>query len=536
MCTPSTYTVVFNLEKHLHELPRNIVIKKITVEVKNCKTYIHIRIDYCAKAVNVLRILRGSVYMSHSNTWMAPLTLENLELLRDLELPESVFTDLMKFCPATSQDCTLNIDSGTTDADSSISDHTGISDSILESENFTTHRSDQADAGTIPADSHHRDMQVSLEGHFFCIYVPYCSRTIKELKKIRGIRWSPLDRKWKVPVALQSFKALQDAFNCWEDERLEEMKVRVASIAPEKEKLTLYSSPEYKDSFILKIEGKNADFHFIKSLPFRHYEIQFKRWIIPADEYLIKRIIEHFSLRGANINARLPKKRHKKIPDKHIQSSKRAYLISHYARVFQDEMTAYIDTMIQIRYSYNTIRNYCGELLAFFKYLDGVDPKSIGEAQVNQYLTAMARTPISDSKLNAAINAVKFYYSHVCFVPSFQIERIRRPKRSSKLPEVLSLSEIDRLLSAVDNVKHAAMLYTLYSAGLRLSELLGLHLKDLIWDRNQMFIRASKGKKDRYVMLSPTLKELLKYYFEQYRPVDFLFEGQKENAPYTERI
>jgi integrase/recombinase XerD len=133
------------------------------------------------------------------------------------------------------------------------------------------------------------------------------------------------------------------------------------------------------------------------------------------------------------------------------------------------------------------------------------------------------------------VNSIKFYYDKVIFVPNFRIQEIQRPRATHKLPHFLSVEEVDRLLRASENLKHTAILYTLYSGGLRLSEVLGLQLKDIHWDRNQIMVRGAKGKKDRSVMLSQTLKDLLRHYFDQYQPRTWLFEGQQDGKPYSPR-
>ncbi len=96
--------------------------------------------------------------------------------------------------------------------------------------------------------------------------------------------------------------------------------------------------------------------------------------------------------------------------------------------------------------------------------------------------------------------------------------------------------EIDKLLRASENLKHTAILNALYSGGLRLGELFSLQLKDIHWDRNQIMVRDAKGKKDRSVMLSQTLKDVLRHYFDQYQPRVWLFERQAGHNPYSPRI
>jgi integrase/recombinase XerD len=102
---------------------------------------------------------------------------------------------------------------------------------------------------------------------------------------------------------------------------------------------------------------------------------------------------------------------------------------------------------------------------------------------------------------------------------------------------VLGEAELTRLFKSLDNKKHKAILFTAYSAGLRVSEVVRLQLKHIDSDRMQLFIEKSKGKKDRLVMLSPVLLDILRNYIKtaQPRPVKYLFEGQEPGQPYTSR-
>ena len=96
------------------------------------------------------------------------------------------------------------------------------------------------------------------------------------------------------------------------------------------------------------------------------------------------------------------------------------------------------------------------------------------------------------------------------------LDKLDRPKKSKRLPEILSLTEVESLLNAIDNLKHKALLCIIYSAGLRIGEALNLKLNDI--DSNRMLIRVAnaKGQKDRYIPLSVNILELLRIYFKIY--------------------
>ena len=147
----------------------------------------------------------------------------------------------------------------------------------------------------------------------------------------------------------------------------------------------------------------------------------------------------------------------------------------------------------------------------------------------------MGSEKVSDTYLNTAINSIKFYYQQVVFNKDLVIEEIKRPKKAKPLPVILSTSEIDRILRSTENLKHATLLYTLYSSGIRLNEILSLRVEDLWWDRDQVMIKSGKGKKDRIVPFSGVLKRLMTAYFDEYKPIYWVFEGQDRKYQYSEK-
>ena len=124
------------------------------------------------------------------------------------------------------------------------------------------------------------------------------------------------------------------------------------------------------------------------------------------------------------------------------------------------------------------------------------------------------------------MNALKFYYESVLRREKFFWE-IPRPKKQNQLPKVLGEDEIGRMFNSITNIKHKAILFTAYSAGLRVSEVINLKIKDVDSGRMQLFIEKAKGKKDRYVGLSILLLDVLRAYLKKNHPVPviYLFEN-----------
>lgn len=116
--------------------------------------------------------------------------------------------------------------------------------------------------------------------------------------------------------------------------------------------------------------------------------------------------------------------------------------------------------------------------------------------------------------------------------PMFKLE-LPTTKVSYKLPEILSVNEVQSILKAPNNIKHKALLMTIYGAGLRVSEAVNLRIKDIDSDRMTLHIRNCKNRKDRYVILPLLVRDILRQYWQACQFNDFVFPGQKPEKPIT---
>jgi site-specific recombinase XerD len=186
----------------------------------------------------------------------------------------------------------------------------------------------------------------------------------------------------------------------------------------------------------------------------------------------------------------------------------------------------FIKTLTLKNYSPRTIRTYRSMLGEFLNYYRKLDPLKITDEQIREYLLYLIEhRDISLSYQNQSINAIKFYYEQVLGRP-VKTYYIQRPKRGRVLPNVMSEEEVRMILSSVDNIKHKCLLSLTYSAGLRLGEVLNMKLTDIDSKRNYVIVRQGKGRKDRYSLLSAKVLELLRIYYIEYKPKEWLFEGQ----------
>jgi site-specific recombinase XerD len=186
-------------------------------------------------------------------------------------------------------------------------------------------------------------------------------------------------------------------------------------------------------------------------------------------------------------------------------------------------------------YSPSTIKTYLGEMVQLLSLLNTIPADNLKPEHLKRYLLhCYEKLKLTENTLHSRINAMKFYYEQVLGREKFFWE-IPRPKKQYILPKVLGESELKRLFTALINKKHKAILFTAYSAGLRVSEVVNLELKHIDRSRMQLLIKNAKGKKDRYVMLSPLLIDILTNYYKtsKPRPEKYVFEGPEPGTPYS---
>ncbi|MGN6533992.1 MAG: tyrosine-type recombinase/integrase [Ginsengibacter sp.] len=188
-------------------------------------------------------------------------------------------------------------------------------------------------------------------------------------------------------------------------------------------------------------------------------------------------------------------------------------------------------------YSPSTIRTDDNEFRQFLHTIKDKPAASFSSARLKDYFQyCYAILKLSENTLHSRINAMKFYYEQVLGREKFFWE-IPRPKKPLLLPKLLNEDELRKLFNALANKKHKAMLFTAYSAGLRVSEVVNLKIADIDSQRMQIFIERAKGKKDRYVNLSPILLDILRNYLKEYkpRPKVYLFESEQTFSAYPTR-
>ena len=192
----------------------------------------------------------------------------------------------------------------------------------------------------------------------------------------------------------------------------------------------------------------------------------------------------------------------------------------------------YTNLLKRRRYSSNTIKIYTHFFHYFINYFHEKETKDITEDDILAYMNHLViDEKISASKQNQVVNAIKFYYEKVLDQEKKEYW-IDRPRKELRLPLVIPEEEVIAILDAIDNIKHRALVELLYSAGLRVGELIKLRKIDLDFQKSIIFVRQAKGKKDRMTILSKNTGGLIQQYIKQVKPVYWLFEGP-EGKPYS---
>ena len=164
--------------------------------------------------------------------------------------------------------------------------------------------------------------------------------------------------------------------------------------------------------------------------------------------------------------------------------------------------------------------------VSYFLNYVGKDPQELSCQDVRDFLLAKKEEGLKATTLNLYNSAIRFFYRNVLHILWDDV-RVPRMRIDHKLPTVLSRQDIDGLLDSTDDLKYRAMFATMYSSGLRVSEVIHLHYEDISRTNMQIHVRESKSRMDRYTILSRrSLALLTEYWFRCGRPRDILFPNK----------
>jgi site-specific recombinase XerD len=256
----------------------------------------------------------------------------------------------------------------------------------------------------------------------------------------------------------------------------------------------------------------------IKSIPGRRWHKEEKVWTVPDEPGMVEWLLDLFADEKVEVDPTLRLGAQRVGADSTTGTALRA-----------------LEEELKLRgYSPRTRKAYLGHVERFLKRA-GKKPEDITADEVRQYLLHLAQeSKVSASYRNQALSAIKFLYEEVLKEHSI-VRGVPRAREPHRLPVVLSREEVVRLFGAVENLKHRVILLLIYAGGLRVSEAARLKVGDIDGERRMLFVRGSKGMKDRYTLIADTALEALRDYWRLYRPKDWLFPGAKPNRHISSR-
>lgn len=179
-----------------------------------------------------------------------------------------------------------------------------------------------------------------------------------------------------------------------------------------------------------------------------------------------------------------------------------------------------------MNYSENTIKVYLSYFKEFVNSFSEKNVRHISYDEIVDYLNDLLENDkLSSTKQNQIINCIKFYYEKILCQPR-KFYKLKRPRGEKKLPRVIDQQDLIGKITIIPNLKHKAILTLTYSVGLRVSEIVNLKIEDIDSKRMLIHIKNAKGRKDRIVPLSDNVLKLLRFYYKEYKPKEYLFNGQ----------
>jgi len=369
---------------------------------------------------------------------------------------------------------------------------------------------------------------IEVIGRKIVLKMPKNDLDVKFILTFRFSKWDKENRVWVIPNYPDNLELMKEYFK----ERISNIVIHktvevAVGQATHRVELNDFLCIKTQSGRLKLLFGFNKALTYaIKKMPFWSWDAKNKWWSIPFSDKLFLEIKAIITQEGLNFRYEEEQNDTGKV------ARKNEFDTPNYRQCPEKMMLK----LRELRYSEKTLKTYKSLFEEFINHYPTQDIDKIDEQKIIafcQYLVIDRK--VSASYQNQAINAIKFYYERV-LGGHRKFYFLERPNKEKSLPMVLNLEEITSILKALTNLKHKAIITLIYSAGLRISEATNLKIKDIDSKRMQIRIEQGKGKKDRYTLLSVKTLSLLRTYFKEYKPKEYLFEGQNGGQYSTRSI
>jgi site-specific recombinase XerD len=204
-------------------------------------------------------------------------------------------------------------------------------------------------------------------------------------------------------------------------------------------------------------------------------------------------------------------------------------ILAHY-RMEEIYRKQYEQILKRTDFSLRTQAMYLGTFMKFLQYFNYKHPAFISDEDIRDYM--ILHRERSAAHQDNLVSSFKFFFEKIHH-HTLSPKHVMRPRKGFHLPDYFNQSEIAGMLGTTDNLKHKLLIALGYSAGLRRQEIQNLRLVDIDLMRNRLFIKDSKGKRDRYSLFSMHLHAMLKTYLAEHKPKIFVFEGRQPGTKYS---
>lgn len=334
---------------------------------------------------------------------------------------------------------------------------------------------------------------------------------IRDIKKLPGIKWDPDLRCWHIPDMEHPVTSLRKAMHSKYRISYQD---HVNNITGTKNQLVNYQEVPSEDRIYIKFEYNAEIIDLVKTLDDYHWHAGRKIWSIKGGKKNRRMLI---SVMMANKYKPIAAD----IYQYHVSKKKPAT-----KKIKETDLPQKLmNYMILRNYSERTIRIYTYHIGVFLNNWKESEIKDLSSERISDFVQSIiSGSGYSRSYQNQMINAIKLYL-RVMQNRKLDSSEIPRPKNEKKLPIVLSRDEIKRIIKSTYNLKHQTIISLIYGTGIRLAETVNILIWDIDFHRKLIHIRAGKGKKDRIVPLPDFLVKQINQYLDQYKPIEYLFEG-----------
>ena len=382
-------------------------------------------------------------------------------------------------------------------------------------------------SGWVDGSMKQEKIEIEVAGRRIFVRMPKNATDIQFVRSFQYVRWDPNGFCWVIPHYKNNLELLQSYFGQRVTLLQAHPNMEVAVTPSQKrwlprEQLLLIRTPSGRLRVIFSPNATLTE--VVRSIPFYQWDRHNKWWSVPFSESILQKLREAATELALEVTFEVEQPPNSRLP------RITPYDLPNY-RACPEEYTLKLQ---ELRYSDRTLAIYKSMFEEFINYYHKYDINRLDEQMITEFLRYLViERKVSTSYQNQSINAIKFYFERV-LGGKRKVYLVDRPRKERTLPEVLSEEEVSNLLSVTQNLKHKAILMTIYSAGLRVGEAIALKIKDIDSQRMQIRVEQSKGKKDRYTLLSIKTLEVLRQYVKIYKPKVWLFEGQ-DGGQYSER-